>query len=180
MHAAMAFVPPFDLDPDEIRDLLAPLRNRISVAVYNCQNPFAVGGIIRVAHSFLVREIVVIGNEPYYPKASMGMHRYEHVITVDDADAFFAHVAGRPVWAVEKEHADLGLYGVERFPDDVVFVFGSERAGLPESIVARADRVLAIPMYGINHSFPVSVAAGMVLGEWARRRYAPGTIVAGR
>jgi tRNA G18 (ribose-2'-O)-methylase SpoU len=175
----MAFVPPFDLNADEIRALLEPLRNRISVAVYNCQNPFAVGGIIRVAHSFLVREVVVIGREPYYAKASMGMHHYERVVSVDDTTAFFAHVAGRPVWAVEKERADVGLYGVEAFPDDTVFVFGSERAGLPEEITARAERVVGIPMYGINHSFPVSVAAGMVLGEWARRRYAPGTVVAG-
>jgi tRNA G18 (ribose-2'-O)-methylase SpoU len=173
----MAFVPPFDMDTDEIRALLEPLRNRISVAVYNCQNPFAVGGIIRVAHSFLVREIVVIGREPYYAKASMGMQHYERVVTVDDGAAFFAHVAGRPVWAIEKEHADVGLYGVDAFPEDVVFLFGSERAGLPEAMIARADRVIGIPMYGINHSFPVSVAAGMVLGEWARRRYAPGTTV---
>ncbi len=176
----MAFVPPFDLDVDTIRALLEPLRNRIAVAVYNCQNPFAVGGIIRVAHSFLVREVIVIGREPYYAKASMGMHRYERVVTVDDADAFFAHAAGRPVWAIEKEHADVGLYGVDAFPDDAVFVFGSERAGLPDAIVSRAARVVGIPMYGINHSFPVSVAAGMVLGEWARRRYAPGTVVTGR
>ncbi len=175
----MAFVPPFDLDPREVREVLAPLRNGISVALYACQNPFAVGGIIRVAHSFLVREIVVIGREPYYPKASMGMHRYEDVVTVDDEDAFFAHVAGRPVWAIEKEHASVGLYGVDAFPRDAVFLFGSERSGLPASAIARADRVVAIPMYGVNHSFPVSVAAGMVLGEWSRRRYAPGTIVTG-
>jgi hypothetical protein len=25
-------------------------------------------------------------------------------------------------------------------------------------------------MYGINHSYPVAIAAGMVLCEWARRR----------
>jgi tRNA G18 (ribose-2'-O)-methylase SpoU len=173
----MAFVPPFDLDPREVRDLLEPLRNRVSVAVYNCQNAFAVGGIIRVAHSFLVQEIVVIGRETYYPKASMGMHRYERVVTVDDANEFFAHAGSRPVWAIEKEHAQVGLYGVESFPDDVIFVFGSERAGLPDDVVQRASRVVGIPMYGVNHSFPVSVAAGMVLGEWARRRYAPGTTI---
>ena len=48
---------------------------------------------------------------------------------------------------------------------------GSERAGLPEAMLERSDAVLGIPMYGINHSFPVAVAAGMVLFDWARRRY---------
>src|SRR5262249_15637431 len=52
-HAeAMALVPSLDLPPEEVRSLLEPLRNRFSVAIYNCQNAFAVGAIIRVAHSF--------------------------------------------------------------------------------------------------------------------------------
>ena len=70
---AMALVPSLDLPPEEVRSLLSPLRNPFSVAIYNCQNAFSVGAIIRVAHSFLVREIVVIGDAPWYEKASMGM-----------------------------------------------------------------------------------------------------------
>jgi tRNA G18 (ribose-2'-O)-methylase SpoU len=27
-------------------------------------------------------------------------------------------------------------------------------------------------MYGINHSFPVTVAAGIAMAEWTRRHYA--------
>src|SRR6478609_7821951 len=118
----MALESPIDLPPEEVRALLDPLRNDLSVAVYNCQNAFAVGAIIRVAHSFLVREIVVIGDAPYYETASMGMQRYERVVTVPDEEAFFAHVNGRPVWAVEKDHATVDLYGVPAYPANVVFV----------------------------------------------------------
>jgi tRNA G18 (ribose-2'-O)-methylase SpoU len=175
----MALVPPFDLPPDEVRALLAPLRNAFSVAVYNCQNAFAVGAIIRVAHSFLVREIVIIGNAPWYEKASMGMQRYENVVIVPDEGAFFQHVAERPVWAVEKDHATVALYDVQAYPEDVVLLLGSERAGLPLSLIERAEAVVGIPMYGVNHSLPVAVAAGIVLSDWARRRYAPGTTVVG-
>lgn len=167
----MALVPPLGFDVDEVKALLAPMRNGISVAVCNCQNAFAVGAIMRVAHSFLVREIVVIGREPYYAKASMGMHKFEAIVTVDDDDAFFAHVGERPIWAVEKERASVDLYDVEAFPNDAVFVFGSERFGVSAPILDRAAAIVGIPMYGINHSFPVAVAAGMVLGEWGRRRY---------
>lgn len=167
----MALVPPLGYSPEQVRALLEPLRNDFSVAVWNCQNAFAVGAIIRVAHSFLPREIVIIGDAPYYPKASMGMHKYEHLVTVPDDDAFFARVAGRPIWSVEKDHATIGLFDVEAYPRDVVLVFGSERAGLPEKILQRSERVVGIPMFGVNHSYPVSVAAGMVLCDWARRRY---------
>lgn len=167
----MAMVPPLGYAPDEVRALLAPLRNRFSVAIWNCQNAFAVGAIIRVAHSFLPREIVIVGDAPYYEKASMGMQKFEQLVRVPDDDAFFAHVAGRPVWSVEKDHATVGLWDVERFPEDVVLVFGSERFGLPASILDRSDAVVGIPMFGVNHSYPVAVAAGIVMAEWARRHY---------
>jgi tRNA G18 (ribose-2'-O)-methylase SpoU len=55
-------------------------------------------------------------------------------------------------------------------PDDAVYLLGSEDEGVPQRLLAACAHVLAIPMYGINHSFPVSVASGMVLVEHARRR----------
>jgi tRNA G18 (ribose-2'-O)-methylase SpoU len=175
----MAFVPPLDMSTEEVRSLLAPLRNRFSVAVYNCQNPFAVGAIIRVAHSFLVREILIIGNAPWYEKASMGMQHYENVVSLPDEEAFFRYAGERPIWSVEKDRATVALYDIPSYPEDVILVMGSERAGLPAAILDRSAAVVGIPMYGINHSFPVAVATGIVLSDWARRRYAPGTTILG-
>jgi tRNA G18 (ribose-2'-O)-methylase SpoU len=109
----------------------------------------------------------------------MGMQRFEKVVELADDDAFFRHAAGRPIWSVEKDHATLGLYEVPSYPDDVVLVMGSERAGLPPSILERSEQIVGIPMYGVNHSFPVAVATGIVLSDWARRRYAAGTTIVG-
>lgn len=171
---------PLDASVDEVRRALAPLRNGISIALTSFGNAFAVGAIIRVAHSFLVREIVLVGSAPHYEKASMGMEKYESVVRVPDVDALFVHAAGRPVVAIEKDRATRSLYDPMPFPEDAVLLFGSERFGVPEEAIARADAVIGIPMYGVNHSFPVAVTAGMVLSEWARRRYAPGTLVVPR
>ena len=168
----MALVPPIDESPEAVRAVLAPLRNDFSVAVHSCGNAFAVGAIIRVAHSFLAREILILGEEPHYEKASMGMEKYENLVRLPSEVDFFAHVEGRPVWAVEKDHARTSLYDVRAFPRDVVLVFGSERAGLPAAFVARAHEVIGIPMYGVNHSLPVAVAAGIVMNEWARQKHA--------
>ncbi|WP_394826523.1 TrmH family RNA methyltransferase [Pendulispora albinea] len=167
----MALFPPLDASPEEVRDALRPLRNDFSVALHTAGNAFAVGAVIRVAHSFLVREIILIGNAPYYEKASMGMEKYETIVSVPDDDAFFAHVAGRPVWAIEKDHARRSLYDVAGFPRGVVLAFGSERGGLSAEFIARAADVIGIPMYGVNHSFPLAVATGMVMNEWARQHY---------
>ncbi|RYE94389.1 MAG: TrmH family RNA methyltransferase, partial [Myxococcales bacterium] len=80
----MPLDPPLDASPDAIRDALAPLRNGLSVAVVAAGNPFAVGAIIRVAHSFLVRETLLIGTEPHYDKASMGLHHLETIVRLPD------------------------------------------------------------------------------------------------
>jgi len=52
-----------------------------------------------------------------------------------------------------------------------LMVFGSEVSGVSREIVDAADLVVGIPMYGINHSFPVTVAAGIAMAEWTRRYY---------
>ena len=163
--------PPLDATPDEVKEALAPLRHDFSVAVFAAENAFAVGAIIRVAHNFLAREIVLVGSEPHYEKASMGMEKYESITRVADADALVAHVAGRPMWCLEKEHATRSLYDPGPFPKDIVFVFGSERFGLPKALIERADAVVGIPIYGVNNSLPLAVASGIVMSEWTRRKH---------
>lgn len=161
-------VTPFGLTTDEIRGELAPLRRDFSVAVCRAKNPFNIGAIIRVAHSFLVREIFLIGSEPYYERAAMGMRKYETIIECPDEVSFLDAIKGRPLIGVERDHARTSLWQAP-MPKDLVFLFGSENDGVPPALIAECTEVLAIPMYGINHSYPVAIAAGMVLCEWARR-----------
>jgi tRNA G18 (ribose-2'-O)-methylase SpoU len=168
---------PLGETPEAVRDALAPLRNDFSVALFAAGNAFAVGAVIRVAHSFLAREVLVVGDGDWYAKASMGMQKYEQIVRVPDVDALRRTVAGRPVWAIEKDHARRSITAVDRFPPGVVFLFGSERFGLPADVAQAADEVLGIPIYGVNHSLPVAVAAGIVMHEWARRRYSSGAVV---
>lgn len=162
-------IPPFGYDTKEIRAELEPLRNDFSIAVVRAKNPFNVGAIIRVAHSFLVREIFLIGVEPYYERAAMGMQKYENIVDCPDEASFLERVKGRPLLAVERDQATTSLWEAP-MPRDLVFLFGSENDGVPPVLIEAATTVLAIPMYGINHSFPVTVATGIVMAEWARRK----------
>jgi tRNA G18 (ribose-2'-O)-methylase SpoU len=175
----MPLDPPLDQSAEEIRAALEPLRNDVSVAVIAAGNAFAVGAIIRTCHSFLVREVLLVGTETHYEKASMGMHRLERVVRLADEDALFAHTAGRPLFVLERERARRSLYDVARFPEGAVLVFGSERFGVPARVMARADEILAIPIYGVNSSLPVAVAAGITLSWWAHGRYGEGAVVIG-
>jgi tRNA G18 (ribose-2'-O)-methylase SpoU len=167
-------VAPFDQPLDEIRASLEKLRRPISIAILRARNPFNVGAIIRVAHSFLAREIILVGTEPYYERGAMGMDRYENIVELrSDADLVaYARDRGRgPLVVFEKDAARVDLWHAE-LPGACVMVFGSETHGVPDELVRAADLVVGIPMYGINHSFPVTVAAGIAMAEWTRRHYA--------
>jgi tRNA G18 (ribose-2'-O)-methylase SpoU len=163
-------VAPFDMPVEDIRASLEKLRRPLSIAVLRARNPFNVGAIIRVAHSFLVREIILVGEERWYERGAMGMDRYENIVQVaTDAD-LIAHVRakGSKLVVFEKDAAKIDLWHAE-LPEECVMVFGSEAHGVPEALVQAADLVVGIPMYGINHSFPVTVAAGIAMAEWTRR-----------
>jgi len=168
----VAKVPGFELPLDEVRASLETLRRPLRIAILRFRNPFNVGAIIRVAHSFLVQEILLVGDEPYYERAAMGMQRYENLIKLPDEQALVTWARERklPLIAFEREHARVDLWRAE-LPEACVMVFGSETSGVSEELLAEVDNIVAIPMYGINNSFPVTVAAGIAMAEWTRRYY---------
>jgi tRNA G18 (ribose-2'-O)-methylase SpoU len=164
----------------EVKASLEPLRRPLSIAILRARNPFNVGAIIRVAHSFLVQHIVLVGDEPFYQRAAMGMQRYENLVYLPDDTALCAWAAERelPMLVFEREHARADLWHA-RLPEACLMVFGSETAGVPTGLLDAATEVVAIPMYGINNSFPVTVAAGIAMAEWTRRHFVAG-LVAGQ
>lgn len=168
----MAYVPPIGLPRDEIIRELDRIRHPFRLAVRRAKNPFNVGAILRTAHSFLPREILLIGTEPFYERAAMGMHRYEHVTHLDSEEAFLERARAER-WhlsVLERESPTVSLWEAA-LPDETVIVVGNEDEGVGEVLRAAASEVVAIPMFGLNHSYPMTAATAMVLAEWARRRY---------
>lgn len=166
-------VAPLGYDAQEVQAALAPLRHPFRVAVERAKNPFNIGSIIRTAHSFLAQEIVLIGTEPWYERAAMGMQRYEKVREFETAEAFVANAsaAGWPLVVFEKDIAETDLWRCP-LPTDAVLVFGNEDHGVSSVLAEAAVTRVAIPMFGVNHSYPISVAAGIAMAEWARRHSA--------
>ncbi len=174
----MAKVPPLRMPRDEVKAELDRIRHPFRVAVDRAKNPFNIGAIVRTAHSFLVQEIILIGTEPWYERAAMGMQRYEHIREVESSEAFvaLAQEEGWPLLAFEKDHASIGLWEAP-MPENAVLVFGNEDDGCAPVIMEAAQAIVGIPMYGINHSYPISIAAGIGMAEWARRHYQGGRTI---
>lgn len=176
----MAKVPPLGMPRQDVRDELDKIRHPFRVAIDRAKNPFNIGAIIRTAHSFLAKEIILIGSEPWYERAAMGMQRYENIVEIPRIQTFVetAQEKGWHLVAFEKDECNVGLWEAE-IPEDAVLVFGNEDRGVSRRILAASKQVVGIPMYGINHSYPISIAAGIAMAEWARRRYQGGRTVAG-
>ena len=168
----------FGMPRDEIRAELDRIRHPMRIAVDRAKNPFNIGSIVRTAHSFLAREIILIGTEPWYERAAMGMQRFENIVEVPDEEAFLelAQKQGWNLVAFEREPAEVGLWEAE-FPEEPVLMFGNEDSGLSDVLLKAAGQVVSIPMFGINHSYPISIAAGIAMAEWTRRHYAGGRVV---
>ncbi len=167
-------VPQFDMPLAEVKASLEALRRPLSIAIMRAHNPFNVGAIIRVAHSFLVKHVVLVGDEPFYQRAAMGMQRYENLVYLPDEASLliWSRERGLPMVVFEREHARVDLWRAT-LPEECLMVFGSESTGVSEDVIAAADLVVGIPMYGINNSFPVTVAAGIAMAEWTRRHFVP-------
>jgi len=170
----MALVPPLDATPAEVRALLAPLRGDFSIAIHSLGNAFAVGAIIRVAHSFLAREIFVVGDRAVLRKGIDGDGEVR--------DDRFGRWRRRSLRARERatgvgdregSRASIALRG-RAISASVVFLFGSERAGLSREVIGAPTTSSGSRCTALNHSFPVTVAAGIVMSEWARRRFVQG------
>ena len=162
-----------------MREELDRIRHPFRIAIERAKNPFNIGAIIRTAHSFLAREIILIGMDDWYERAAMGMQRYEHIVEIPSEEEFVARAAEKN-WKLvvfEKDYAQVGLWSAE-IPEDAVLVFGNEDSGVSATVRAAAAQVVGIPMFGINHSYPITVAAGIAMAEWARRHYADGRVVA--
>jgi len=161
----------------EIRESLAPLRRPLSIGVIRSKNAFNIGSIIRVAHSFLVTHIVLVGDEPFYKRAAMGMQKYENLGMLPDDDALigWAREKKLPLVCFEREPAKTDLWHAD-LPGECLMVFGSENEGVSQTILDAADDIVAIPMFGINNSYPITVASGIAIAEWTRRYYGKGDV----
>ena len=142
-------IPPLGMSRDEVRSELSRLRHPVRVVIDRAKNPFNIGAIIRTAHSFLVREIVLVGTERWYERAAMGMQRYENITEIPNVEMFLERAADENWHMVsfEKDHASVGLWEAG-LPEDSVLVFGNEDDGVDPRIVAASHEVVGIPMYG--------------------------------
>lgn len=154
---------------DEICDILDEVRQPVSIAIYGSKNEFNIGGMIRTAHNFLVKEIHLIEVEWFYEKGALSTLKYEkrNMRRWATISGFLEATQNNNIVALERranlDSLDIRTY---RYPKDPILFFGSEQYGVPDIVLERADSVVSIPMLGLNNDHNVSVSCGIVLYDW--------------
>jgi TrmH family RNA methyltransferase len=145
-------------------DLPAHERRPVAVALWHVADPGNVGTLIRTADAFGASVALSAGcADPTGPKALRGSAGAIFRVPL----ARFDEVEGRRIALVAGDRPPLA--GVE-LGNDVVFVLGAERTGLPDEVVADCDAVASIPIESSAESLNVAVAGAIALYEWRRQR----------
>lgn len=154
-----------NIPKQEIREILAPIRRPVEVAVFGSKNSFNLSAIIRSGHSFLVSRYWGIEIKTLYEKAMMSARRFdEHLINLVSIDEFLEQTKDKQIVAFEKREG-LNSTDIRDFvyPKECVLLFGSEDSGIPKPLIERANHIVHIPMLGLMHDLNIACAATVAL-----------------
>lgn len=158
------------------RDRLPAIERRpVHVVLDNLRSAFNVGSIFRTADAGAVAHVHLCGMTAAPPnlklaKTALGAFDYVPWTYHERTEDALEHLAqqGVPVVALEVAPDAANVFAFD-WPRPVALVFGNEVTGVGETVLARADRLAAIPMGGYKNSINVATAFGVVLYEVLRR-----------
>jgi len=145
----------------------------------NIRSMHNVGSVFRTADAFLVEAVCLCGYTPQPPHRDIHKTALGATETVDwlyYASAIEAvndlKAQGYKVFGIEQAQNSISL---EKFyiqaDEKIAVVFGNEVEGVQNDVLALCDGCIEIPQFGMKHSLNISVAAGIVLWELAKKRF---------
>lgn len=136
-----------------------------------------VGSVFRTCDAFRAEAIFLCGITATPPhneihKTALGAEdavEWRYFATAEEAVAELKR-RGSVVYAVEQAEGSTSLRDFLPAPQrPYAIVLGNEVKGVGQRVVDMCDGCLEIPQFGTKHSLNVSVAAGIVIWEFAKR-----------
>ncbi|MFN5415992.1 MAG: RNA methyltransferase [Flavobacteriia bacterium] len=136
-----------------------------------------VGSFFRTADAFNVEKIYLCGitAEPPHKeihKTALGAtesidweHRTNIIELIEELKQQNVLVA-----SIEQSEKTVLLHEIDQIPNQkIALIFGNEVDGVNQEAIDKSDYVIEIPQFGTKHSMNVSVCAGVVMWEFAKR-----------
>jgi len=164
--------------------------NRVSESEFKTQKKFPliivldnirslnnIGSFFRTSDAFNVEKIYLCGITAKPPhrdinKTALGATdsvEWEHVESTEEIVKSLKQ-SGYSICSIEQAENTTALNEINNLNDSkFALVFGNEVDGVDQKIIDLSDRIIEIPQFGTKHSLNVSVCAGVVMWEFAKR-----------
>lgn len=149
------------------------------VVLDGVEDPRNLGAILRTAHAAGASAAVIperhsAGITEAAAKAAAGALEHLPVVRVGNLNRALDELKERGFWLYGLDERGTAPYHQVEYNSPAAFVLGGEGKGLHHQVKQRCDVLVRIPLEGKIPSLNVSVAAGIVLFEWKRRKDAIG------
>lgn len=123
------------------------------------------GACIRVAAAADARGVLIFGDaDPWAPAAVRGAAGLQFAVPI--ANSHELDDVSKKLIAIDPDGEDLQIGEI---PNEAVLAFGTEREGLSDDLLARAQRRFRVPMRSGVSSLNLAVTVGIVLYLWKCR-----------
>jgi len=157
----------------ELEDILPDAR--LLVILDGVEDPHNLGAIIRTAHAAGASGIIVPERRSAplsetVARASAGALEYLPIVRVTNISRVLEQLKEQRFWIYGLDERGAETYDHVEYAEPAAIVLGSEGKGLHEGVKKHCDFLINIPMSGPVSSLNVSVAAGVALFDWKRKR----------
>ncbi|MBO7301344.1 MAG: RNA methyltransferase [Bacteroidaceae bacterium] len=147
------------------------------VVLDNVRSLHNVGSVFRTSDAFRVERVLLCGitatpPQPEIHKTALGAEdvvewKY-YASTTDAVDELRSN--GYSIFSIEQCDGSIALQDFVTEPGKCyAVILGNEVKGVQQSVVDMSDGAIEIPQFGTKHSLNVSVTAGMVIWEFAKK-----------
>ncbi len=147
------------------------------VVLDNVRSLHNVGSVFRSSDAFRVEAIYLCGitavpPQPEIHKTALGAEDsvdWKYYECTQDAVKDLK-LAGVEVWTVEQVEGSIMLQNfIPSREKKYAIILGNEVKGVQQEVVDSCDGCIEIPQFGTKHSLNVSVTAGILIWEFARK-----------
>lgn len=150
---------------------------QLLVILDGVEDPHNFGAIVRTAHAAGASGVIVAERRAApltetVARAAAGALEYLPVARVTNISQTLDKLKELGFWTYGLDERGQELYDEVDYGSPAALVLGGEGKGLHQGVQKHCDVLMRIPMAGSVSSLNVSVAAGVVLFDWRRRRKA--------
>jgi 23S rRNA (guanosine2251-2'-O)-methyltransferase len=165
-----------ELDRVSIDEYKSAAKIPVVAVLDNIRSAMNVGSVFRTADAFAIEKIIICGISATPPnreitKTAIGATEsvvWEYIENVSDAIAQLKN-DGYTIAGIEQTDASVLLTDYTFNTEKIAVVFGNEVDGVSDEVINELDVCIEIPQFGTKHSLNVSVCAGIVLWELAKK-----------